>query len=176
MSAGGALRTNFRIRGAFDIADSTIQASALGAGMIGSGLLAGSFFPALAGGVGGASNPYGGFVVGSFASLLVSPGWVQISALGALSAYWGTVLGAAGSGYRIIPFDIIEMSANPSFVYNYKPSITQAFTSIDSIFVIAAQLESLVGGSAGSVLNIGYTSAGGTNVRFMWFGWIVSTP
>ena len=164
----GVLRTNFRLP-ARDIE-----------GLLGSVVVAGSFLPAAAGGVGGASALYGGYVQGSFASQLSGVGFLQISTLGALSAFWGTggggIFGGTGSGFKIIPFAMHHGSAGESNAYYFHLSATQALASTDSIFVIAVQRVLVSGGSIGSVQFIGLTSASNISVRFVWHGWIVSTP
>ena len=157
---GGKLRSNWRL----DDDDSQ-----LGSLLLGSNIVAGSFLPAAAGGVGGASNLGGGFVAGSFASQLSGAGFLQISAFGALSAFYG---GGFASGYKVFPIAFQDFSgdgvSSPVF---YAVSATQALASVDSIFAVGVKKASQTVGSG-----VMFTSASNISVHFMWTGWIVSSP
>lgn len=172
MAYQGALRTNFRITQNTELADSIIGGSALQGTAIGGGIVAGSFLPAAAGGIGGASNLYGGFVVGSFASQLSGVGFLQVSAIQALSAFYGTVPGAAGSGYKFIPLIFQDFSgdgvSSPVF---YHLTATGALATVTSIAIIAVNKASQTTGSG-----VMFTSASNISVHFLYAGWIVSVP
>ena len=163
MSFTGKINSNWRI-------DNSGQ---FGAALLASNIVAGSFLPAAAGGVGGASNLGGGFIVGSFASQLSGVGFLQISAFGALSAFYG---GGFASGYKIFPIAFQDFSGDgQSTPITYRVTATQALASVDSIIAIAAfKLTTTAAGSGGGALSP--TLASNVSVHFLWTGWIVSTP
>lgn len=161
----GFIRSNFKLKTIDD----------MGLALIGSQIVAGSFLPAAAGGLGGASTSGvigGGFWVMSFASMLSGVGFFQESALGILSRYWGTIVHPAGSGFKVLPLIFQDFSgdgvSSPVF---YHTSATMALASVDSIVVIGVMKASQTVGSG-----IMYTSASNISVRFLMAGWIVSTP
>ena len=114
---------------------------------------------------------YGGIVMGSFASQLSGAGFFQLSAVQALSAFYGTVLHSAGSGFKVIPFafqDVSGVGDGTNAVYYYV-SATQALASTDSIVVIAVKRQSYTVGTG-----LAFTSASNISVHFIWTGFIVS--
>lgn len=162
-SRTGILRSNWRMN----------DDSELGFALLGSNIIAGSFLPAVASGLGGASVLGGGFIMGSFASQLSGVGFLQISALGALSAFFGTGnLGVNTSGYRFIPFNFVDLSgdgvSSPIFI---AMSATMALADSTSVAVIGVRKASQTVGSG-----IMMTSASNISVHFVWAGWIISAP
>ena len=132
--------------------------------------MAGSFLPAAAGALGGASNFGGGIIFGSFAGSTSGAGFVQLSALGMLSQFYGTGnLGVNTSGYRVIPFAFMDYSGDAiSAEIGYTLSATQALASIDSIVIVAPKRFAISQGLVTSVSNI--------SVHFMYVALIVSNP
>lgn len=114
----------------------------------------------------------GGFFWGSFASQLSGVGFWRQSALGLLSAFWGTIFHPSGSGYKALPFAIVDVSgdgvSSPVF---YNLSATHALASVDSIIIIGVRKASQTVGSG-----VMMTSASNISVHFYYFGWIVSAP
>lgn len=160
MSFGtGKVRTNSRLS----------DQSELGIALIGSNMLAGSFFPAAAGGLGGASVLGGGVLIGSFAGSTSGAGWIQLSALGAISQMYGTGnLGIATSGYKILPFAFLDISGDGvSATVFYTLSVTQAIASNDSVVIIAPKAAS--GGNVGLAISA-------RSVHFVYFAFVISAP
>ena len=156
---GGKLRSNWRL-------DTTAD---LGNVLFGGNFLQGSFFPAAAGGIGGASFLGGGLIVGSFASQLSGVGFFQLSALGAISQFYGTGnLGINTSGYKIFPFAFMDFSGDGgSNQIGYALSATQAIASNDSVVVITPKKYAVSGP---------VTSASNISVHFVYVALIISAP
>jgi len=157
--AGSYLRTNYRKTGG--IADITA---------IGGGFAIGSW-----GGGSGTPLPYGGFVMGSFASAAFSA-MHPISAVGAMSEYFGS--GLFGAGYKIFPFMVKNASvpndAVASVVYAFDWSLSGSL-----FWVIGNKMSShliSVSTASGPVLGAPSILASNESIHFVWAGYIVSGP
>ncbi len=168
MSFASKLRSNWRVD----------DDSAIGGYLDGSNIVAGSFLPAAAGGLGGASNPGGGFLLGSFASQLSGAGFVAFSAQGVISGFYGTVPGVNGSGWKFIPFVFQDISTDGTTSntvgVEYFLSTTGALATLDSVIVVGVKKFSQTFGSAASAAPTVFTLASNISVHFMFAGWIVS--
>lgn len=148
---GSYLRTNYRVTGA------QLDAEALGGGVV-----QGSW-----GGGAGTRREYGGLIMGSFNSAVLSAVH-PISAYGAMSEYYGG--GLFDSGYKIFPFAIFDGSVpvggTASVQYIYGATITGSLFYVKGIKM--SQSGTVKAGALGFASN--------ESAHFVWAGFIVSAP
>lgn len=148
---GSYLRTNYRITG-----------GELDANALGGGLVQGSW-----GGGAGTRKQYGGFIMGSFASTMLTT-TTPISAYGAMGSYYGD--GLFGPGYKIFPFAVLDGSvpvggtASVQYIY--------AASTDGSIFYVKGIKISQSGTAKAGAVGFASEEA----VHFVWAGFIVSGP
>lgn len=158
------LRTNYRLTG------KEIDVDAIGGGVV-----AGSW-----GGGAGTNSPFGGFIMGSFASTVLSA-LHPISAYGAMSEYFGG--GQFGSGYKIFPFAIwdgsVPLGGGVSVNYKYLWSVSGSLFWV--IGLKFSEVLASVSGTAGveaTVIDrlVATAFASNESVHIVWAGFIVSGP
>ena len=153
------LRTNYRKTGG------TVDIVA-----VGGGVAVGSW-----GGGAGTTLPYGGFIMGSFNSAVLSI-IHPISAYGAMSEYFGS--GLYNSGYKLFPMIVknasVPSDAVASVIYAYDWSLSASL-----FWVVGNKMSAYlisVTGLSGPVLGVPSVFASNESAHFVWAGWIVSSP
>ena len=145
----GYLRTNYRITG------KELDFTAFGEVMkLGSWL-----------GSAGTRREGGGLIMGSYGGSLSVDGILVISALGAMSAYYGS--GLFGEGYRIQPFYAYANITFPGTISIYN-QIMPTFSHDGSLAYIKVYL--------GSEASVAEDMNSGLSAGVKWVGFIVSTP
>ena len=156
---GSYLRTNYRRTGA-----------QLDINAVGGGIAQGSW-----GGGSGTPLAYGGLVMGSFNSAVLSI-IHPISAFGAMSAFYGS--GLFGAGYKIFPINVKNASAPNDAVASVQ--YIYHWTVTGSIFYVIGNKMSAylisVTGLSGPVLGVPSAFASNESAHFVWAGFIVSAP
>ncbi len=156
---GSYLRTNYRIGG-----------RELDIDGIGGGAVEGSW-----GGGAGTRREYGGFIMGSFNSAVLSV-IHPISAYGAMSEYYGD--GLFDSGYKIFPMVVrdasVPIGGTTSVAYFYMATVTGSLFYVlgnkASAHLISAATQS------GPVLGAPSVFASNESAHFVWAGFIASGP
>ena len=153
------MRTNYRITG-----------KELDVDAIGGGAVLGSW-----GGGAGTRREFGGFVMGSFNSAVLSV-IHPISAYGAMSQYYGD--GLFDSGYKIFPIIIrnasVPADAITSVAYFYAATMTGS-----TFYVVGNKASSLMLSAAtqsGPVMGAASVFASNESAHFVWAGFVVSGP